>query len=81
MEYLVATNELPIRKACAAIGLSRSGWYRPLVDCLERDRTIAEALVPWSMTSPDSGSGSCIGGCGGGVANGFTNGFIACIAC
>jgi len=33
-----------VRKACQAIGLSRSAWYRPLVDWLERDRPIAEAL-------------------------------------
>ena len=44
MEYLITTHELSIRKACAAIGLSRSAWYRPLVDWLERDRPIAEAL-------------------------------------
>jgi len=44
VEYLIEAHELSVRKACQAIGLSRSAWYRPLVDRLERDRPIAEAL-------------------------------------
>jgi putative transposase len=31
VEYLVDTHALSIRRACEAIGLTRSAWYRPLV--------------------------------------------------
>jgi len=48
-------HELSIRKACQAIGLSRSAWYRPLVDWLERDRPIAEALGALAETKPGLG--------------------------
>ena len=44
MKYLIDQHELSIRRSCAAIGLPRASWYRPLVDWLERDRVVAEAL-------------------------------------
>ncbi|MBU8922633.1 MAG: IS3 family transposase [Bacteroidales bacterium] len=43
-EYLVAEKKLSIRKACGAVGQSRSAWYRPLVDKLARDREVIDAL-------------------------------------
>lgn len=42
-------------RACRAVGLSRSAWYRPLVDWLERDRPIAEALGALAETKPGLG--------------------------
>lgn len=55
MEYLVEAHRLSIRKACAAIGLARSAWYRPLVDWLERDRPVAEALGALAESKPGLG--------------------------
>ena len=55
MDYLRELHGLSIRQACAAIGLSRSAWYRPLVDWLERDRPIAEALLALAEQKPGLG--------------------------
>jgi putative transposase len=55
VDYLVEAHALSIRKACRAIGLSRSAWYRPLIDWLERDRPIAEALVGLAENKPGLG--------------------------
>jgi len=55
VEYLIEAHELSIRKACAAIGLSRSAWYQALVDWLERDRSVAEALVALGEKKPGLG--------------------------
>ena len=55
MDYLVGTCELSLRKACVAVGLSRSAWYRPLVDWLARDRPIAEALSTLAEKKPGLG--------------------------
>ena len=55
MAFLIEVHELSIRKACAALGLSRSAWYRPLVDWLERDRSIAEALGALAEKKPGLG--------------------------
>jgi len=35
---------MPVLPACAAVGLSRSAWYRPPVDRLARDLEVIEAL-------------------------------------
>ncbi len=48
-------HSLSIRKACASIGLSRSAWYRPLIDWLERDRPVAEALSALADSKPGLG--------------------------
>lgn len=55
MTYLTEKHPLSIRRACAAIGLSRSAWYRPLVDWLERDRPIAEVLGALAEQKPGLG--------------------------
>ena len=55
MTYLTEKHPLSIRRACAAIGLSRSAWYRPLVDWLERDRPIADALDALAEQKPGLG--------------------------
>jgi putative transposase len=44
VRYLVAEERLPVNRACDAVGLSRSAWYRPLVDKLGRDLDVIEAL-------------------------------------
>lgn len=44
MKYLVAEESVSVRKACAAVGLSRASWYRPSPDTLERDGEVIEAL-------------------------------------
>lgn len=54
-EYLIEAHALSIRKACTAIGLSRSAWYRPLVDWLERDGPVAEALAKLGEQKPELG--------------------------
>ena len=40
----MAEKKLSIRKACSAVGLTRSSWYRPLIDKLARDREVIDAL-------------------------------------
>lgn len=45
MGYLVAEHSVSLRRACAAVGLSRAGWYRPIPDRLARDREVIEALL------------------------------------
>lgn len=55
MTYLREKHQLSIRRACAAIGLSRAAWYRPLVDWLDRDRPIAEALSALAEQKPGLG--------------------------
>jgi len=42
--YLVAEEQLSVRQACGAVGLSRSAWYRPPQDRLTRDREVIDAL-------------------------------------
>ena len=55
MTYLREKHQLSIRRACAAIGLSRAAWYRPLVDWLDRDRPVAEALSALAEQKPGLG--------------------------
>lgn len=55
MQYLIDTHQLSIRHACATLGFSRSAWYRPVIDWLERDRPIAEALLTLSESKPALG--------------------------
>ncbi len=49
------THQLSLRKACAGVGLSRAAWYRPLVDWVERDRPVAEALSALADKKPGLG--------------------------
>ena len=45
MSYLVAECKLSIARACEAVGISRSSWYKPPTDRLERDKEVIEALT------------------------------------
>ncbi len=57
--YLVDEHELPVRRACESVGLSRSAWYRPLVNWAERDGAVIGVLSEtWPRKSRGSGSGS-----------------------
>jgi putative transposase len=44
VSFLVAEKELSVSRACGAVGLSRSSWYREPADRLERDGEVIEAL-------------------------------------
>jgi putative transposase len=46
---------MSIRKACASVGLSRAACYRPVVDWLERDRSVVEALSDLAEKKPGLG--------------------------
>jgi len=43
-QYLVAKHELSRTRSCAAVGLSRSSWYRNPPGQEKRDRVVIEAL-------------------------------------
>jgi putative transposase len=45
VRYLVAECQLSVRRACAAVGLSRAAWYRSPTDRLEKDREVIDALT------------------------------------
>lgn len=55
MAYLKEQFNLSISKACKCVGLHRSAWYKPLVDWVERDRPIAEALGELAEKKPRLG--------------------------
>jgi len=55
VQYLRERHQLSIRKACASIGLSRAAWYRPVVNWLERDRSVVEALSELAEKKPGLG--------------------------
>ena len=55
VNFLLDEHCLSIRKACSSIGLSRSAWYRPLVDWIERDGAVAEALSALADSKPGLG--------------------------
>jgi len=61
VQYLIDTHHLSVRRACASLGFSRSAWYQPVVDWLERDRPIAEALLALSESKNDAAL-TCRGG-------------------
>ena len=43
--HLVTVNGLPIQRACRAVGLNRTTYYRPLVDWARRDAPVTAALT------------------------------------
>jgi len=53
--YLVDEHELPVRRACESVGLSRSAWYRPLVNWAERDGAVIGVLSDLAEKKPGLG--------------------------
>ncbi len=53
--YLTEEHPLSKRRACASVGLSRSAFYRPLVDWRARDAEIIEALTTLAEAKPGLG--------------------------
>ncbi len=45
-------EKMPVNRACFAVGLSRSAWYRPLEDKLARDLEVIEALQELAEKRP-----------------------------
>ncbi len=43
--HLVSQGGLPVQRACAAVGLGRATYYRPLVDWARRDAPVIAALT------------------------------------
>lgn len=42
--YLVAERKVSIGRSCQAVGLSRSAWYKPPGDRMDKDREVIEVL-------------------------------------
>jgi len=55
IDYLVREHALSICTACRCLRLSRSAWYRPLVDWRARDGTVIEALSGLAEDKPGLG--------------------------
>lgn len=55
MQYLIDNHGLSVRKACQAFGLARSAWYQGLVDRLERDQPVIDALLALAEEKPGLG--------------------------
>ena len=55
MQHLSQHHPLSIRRAFLAVGLSRSAWYRPIVDWLARDHELAEVLLELAEQKPGLG--------------------------
>lgn len=45
MAILVTEHRLPVRRACRAVGLSRTAWYRRPADPATRDAAVIAALL------------------------------------
>ncbi len=55
VQYLLDTHALSIRQACNSVGLSRSAWYKPVINWLDRDQTLIEALSSLAEQKPGLG--------------------------
>jgi putative transposase len=55
----VAEQGLSVVRACSAVGLSRSAWYREPQDKLERDREVIDALQELVEEKPSWGFYLC----------------------
>jgi putative transposase len=49
--HMVTQGGLPIQRACAAVGLSRATYYRPVANWAQRDGPVIEALTTLSTTN------------------------------
>jgi len=55
VRYLVAERSLSVRRACAAVGLSRAAWYKTPQNRLERDAEVIDALQGLAEKQPRRG--------------------------
>jgi putative transposase len=55
----VVEKKVSVSKACVAVGLSRSAWYRPLEDKLARDAEVIDALQELAEKHPRWGFWLC----------------------
>lgn len=58
-EILAGEHSLPIRRACGAVGLSRTAWYRRPQDKALRDREIVDAIQAVVEKRPRWGFWKC----------------------
>jgi putative transposase len=49
---MVTQGDLPVQRACQAVGLSRASYYRLLVDWAHRDAAVKKALTMLDTTKP-----------------------------
>ena len=61
---MVSQSGLPVQRACQAIGLGRTTYYRPVVNWAQRDAAVIEALTTLGATKPLRASGKTWIGCG-----------------
>ena len=45
MTHLVTVNDLPVQRACRAVGMGRATYYRPRIDWARRDAPVIAALT------------------------------------
>jgi putative transposase len=58
--HLVTVGGLPIRRACAAVGLGRATYYRPRVDWAQRDAPVIAALTTLVAVKSRWGFWKCV---------------------
>lgn len=59
MTALVTDHQLPIQRACRAVGLSRAAYYRPVQDTAERDAPVIAGLNAVLEKAPRAGFWMC----------------------
>ena len=80
IDVLVEAHQLPIRRACQIVRLSRAAYYRPPVSRARRDAPVVATLMA-SWRNMDAGdSGNVTTDCGCRATRGITSGSIACTA-
>lgn len=57
--YLHEQCERPVLRSCDCVGLSRSAWYRPLVDQTVRDAAVVAKLTELVQDRPSRGFWKC----------------------
>ncbi|MFM2480056.1 IS3 family transposase [Celerinatantimonas sp. YJH-8] len=59
--WLLVNSGLSILKACSLVDISRSSYYRPVMDWRQRDAAVIDALRAELNTSPRAGFWKCFG--------------------
>ena len=55
MSYLVAEEEISTTMACRVMGMARATYYKPVLDPMERDREITDAIMAVVTANPKWG--------------------------